>query len=352
MLVVYSFFFNLLVSQLCGVYSALAADIQGYAMLARGEVILDTLKAIPMKRWQAFLTSLGLDQKVDFEEGDIGLAGGVKTWEPALAHPITQERQSHLEASSELSDTLRPVLADSTSEQVRDTFIENVRRVDPSIPESKIQALLHVLGASHLLEDIGFDKVEPLFLPKTTQRALVIPLSHIPRFAEKPPFLDKANYSCAMIHGTNIIGGKYSLAEALARRWHLVDLLDRASTKGKGQQEILLALQYKGAKEHLALKAGGNDMVQLQCAFNGVVTTAEKYTVARSEHCTIRCLIVVWADLSFIRNRQGQSASYRPADSKDDSKDTKDENPDDHPPNFEHLRSWHRRGGYDDEDDN
>lgn len=92
MLVVYSFFFNLLVSQLRGVYTALAEDIQGYAMLARGEVILDTLKAIPMKRWQAFLTSMGLDQKVDFEEGDIGLAGGVKTWEPALTHPITQDQ--------------------------------------------------------------------------------------------------------------------------------------------------------------------------------------------------------------------------------------------------------------------
>ena len=29
-----------------------------------------------MKRWNAFLKSLALDQKVDFEEGDIGLAGG------------------------------------------------------------------------------------------------------------------------------------------------------------------------------------------------------------------------------------------------------------------------------------
>eukprot|EP00435_Cladocopium_sp_Y103_P026044 s3195_g6.t1 len=91
MLVVYSFFFNLLVSQLCGVYAALAEDIQGYAMLARGEVILDTLKAIPMKRWNHFIKSLQLDQRVDFEEGDIGLPGGIKTWEPALAHPITQE---------------------------------------------------------------------------------------------------------------------------------------------------------------------------------------------------------------------------------------------------------------------
>eukprot|EP00438_Fugacium_kawagutii_P006054 Skav218237 [mRNA] locus=scaffold4566:182185:185298:+ [translate_table: standard] len=92
MLVVYSFFFNLLVSQLYGVYSALAADIEGYAMLARAEAILDTLKAVPMKKWRLFITSLALDQRVDFEEGDIGLAGGIKTWEPALAHPTTQDQ--------------------------------------------------------------------------------------------------------------------------------------------------------------------------------------------------------------------------------------------------------------------
>jgi len=29
-----------------------------------------------MKRWTAFLSSLALDRRVDFEEGDIGLAGG------------------------------------------------------------------------------------------------------------------------------------------------------------------------------------------------------------------------------------------------------------------------------------
>lgn len=92
MLIVYSFFFNLLVSQFCGVYSALAADMKGYGMLARGEVILHTLEAIKMKRWNNFLTSLGLDKRVDFEEGDIGLPGGIKTWEPALAHPVTQDQ--------------------------------------------------------------------------------------------------------------------------------------------------------------------------------------------------------------------------------------------------------------------
>eukprot|EP00435_Cladocopium_sp_Y103_P036587 s1430_g9.t1 len=90
-------------------------------------------------------------------------------------------------------------------------------------------------------------------------------------------------------------------------------------------------------------------MVQLQCAVNGVVTSAEKYTVARSEHCTIKCLIVVWDDLSFIQSRHGRSQAYNPADSKDDSKDTKEENPPH--PDDRRIRSWERRGYYEDEDD-
>ena len=74
MLIVYSFFWNLLVS------------------LARGEVILHTLEAIKMKRWNAFMASLAFDKRVDFEEGDIGLAGGIKAFEPTLAHPVTQDQ--------------------------------------------------------------------------------------------------------------------------------------------------------------------------------------------------------------------------------------------------------------------
>lgn len=29
-----------------------------------------------MKRWKSFVASLALDRRVDFEEGDLGLAGG------------------------------------------------------------------------------------------------------------------------------------------------------------------------------------------------------------------------------------------------------------------------------------
>ena len=38
------FLFNLLISQFCGVYNSLAGDIKGYARLARGLIILDSLK--------------------------------------------------------------------------------------------------------------------------------------------------------------------------------------------------------------------------------------------------------------------------------------------------------------------
>eukprot|EP00435_Cladocopium_sp_Y103_P008216 s3879_g2.t1 len=221
-------------------------------------------------------------------------------------------------SANEIQADQRPILEEFIDAQVRDHFVTNIRQIDASISASKIQSLLQVLGASGLLEAVDFNRVESLYLPKTSQRAMVVKLSHIARFEEKPAFLGKANYSYAMIHGTNLIGAKYCLAEALARpadcsyceilskceqptygcfalgscvtsregeipNWNLVDLLDRATTKGKGQQEILLALQYKGAKEHLALKAGGNDMMQVQCALTGVVTTSEKYTVARSE---------------------------------------------------------------------
>ena len=44
MLLVYTFFFNLLVSQFCGVQAALANDVTGYARLARGEIIVGVLQ--------------------------------------------------------------------------------------------------------------------------------------------------------------------------------------------------------------------------------------------------------------------------------------------------------------------
>eukprot|EP00439_Symbiodinium_sp_Y106_P042510 s3805_g5.t1 len=91
-ILVYTCFYNLLVSQLCGVYMALSEDIQGHARLERGFIIMETLKGINMHRWKRFMTSMSLERRVDFGEGDIGLAGGIKVFEPALEHPISKDQ--------------------------------------------------------------------------------------------------------------------------------------------------------------------------------------------------------------------------------------------------------------------
>lgn len=87
-----TFFFNLLVSQFCGVYTSLAEDIKGHARLARGEIIIETFQAVKPSKWQKFMDSLNLEKRVDFEQGDIGLAGGIKDFEPALAHPVAKDQ--------------------------------------------------------------------------------------------------------------------------------------------------------------------------------------------------------------------------------------------------------------------
>ncbi|CAK9108078.1 unnamed protein product, partial [Durusdinium trenchii] len=78
--------------QFCGVFDALVADSEGHARLARGDVMLDTLKAVPMKKWKHFVGSLALDQRTEFDKGDIGLPGGVKVAEPAGANPQTKDQ--------------------------------------------------------------------------------------------------------------------------------------------------------------------------------------------------------------------------------------------------------------------
>jgi len=62
----------------------------------------------------------------------------------------------------------------------------------------------------------------------------------------------------------------------------MAELLDRASTKGKGRLPLLLGLIFRGAHQH-QIFAGGNDCAQLKLALKGVVTTSEKYTITRSE---------------------------------------------------------------------
>ncbi|CAE7448441.1 Tgm3 [Symbiodinium pilosum] len=73
------FLLNLLIAQLNQAYQIIFPDMQGYARLNRASVIVSTVDQVSQKRWSRFLQSLNLDERLEFNEGDVGLAGrGIK----------------------------------------------------------------------------------------------------------------------------------------------------------------------------------------------------------------------------------------------------------------------------------
>ncbi|CAJ1370866.1 unnamed protein product [Effrenium voratum] len=85
------FLLNLLVAQLNSAYQAVYADMVGFARLNRGKITLETLASVSQRRWRRFADSLSLDERLEFNEGDVGLAGGIQVLEPANAHPTNVE---------------------------------------------------------------------------------------------------------------------------------------------------------------------------------------------------------------------------------------------------------------------
>merc|ERR1719389_171552 len=83
------YLFNLLIAQLCCSYDAIYADMVGYARLKRCRIIVETMPAVTPKRWNYFKESLGFENRIEFNEGDVGVAGGIQILEAANAHPTT-----------------------------------------------------------------------------------------------------------------------------------------------------------------------------------------------------------------------------------------------------------------------
>merc|ERR1719199_1452418 len=83
------FLLNFLVAQLTCAYDAIYKDMVGYARLKRLKIITDCMPSVTPKKWKYFKDSLELEKRVEFNEGDIGLAGGIQVLEPASQNPTT-----------------------------------------------------------------------------------------------------------------------------------------------------------------------------------------------------------------------------------------------------------------------
>eukprot|EP00405_Crypthecodinium_cohnii_P034350 CAMPEP_0206527050 /NCGR_PEP_ID=MMETSP0325_2-20121206/1109_1 /ASSEMBLY_ACC=CAM_ASM_000347 /TAXON_ID=2866 /ORGANISM="Crypthecodinium cohnii, Strain Seligo" /LENGTH=439 /DNA_ID=CAMNT_0054022369 /DNA_START=87 /DNA_END=1406 /DNA_ORIENTATION=- len=82
---------NLLVAQLNRSYEYIYTDMLGFARLNRASLLVDAMESCSKVRWQRFILSLELDKRLEFDEGDLGLAGGIASTEPAGKHLQTRE---------------------------------------------------------------------------------------------------------------------------------------------------------------------------------------------------------------------------------------------------------------------
>merc|ERR1712190_276857 len=85
----YVFLMNMLIAQLACSYGSTYQDMVGFARLQRIKLIVETMPSVTAKNWARFLNGLKLDQRLEFNEGDVGLAGGIQVSEAASSHPTT-----------------------------------------------------------------------------------------------------------------------------------------------------------------------------------------------------------------------------------------------------------------------
>jgi len=83
---VHIFLINLLIAQICSAHQAVYLDIIGYARMRRIISIYQTMPYVTSITWEKWITTLGLDERLEFNMGDIGLAGGMQVKEPANAN--------------------------------------------------------------------------------------------------------------------------------------------------------------------------------------------------------------------------------------------------------------------------
>mmetsp|Transcript_21947 Transcript_21947/g.48526 ORF Transcript_21947/g.48526 Transcript_21947/m.48526 type:complete len:1130 (+) Transcript_21947:41-3430(+) len=85
------FLLNMLIAQLSRSYDAVYGDMVGYARLKRINIIVETMPTVAHRRWTEFINSLNFEQRLEFNEGDVGLSGGLQLTELASANPTTTD---------------------------------------------------------------------------------------------------------------------------------------------------------------------------------------------------------------------------------------------------------------------
>jgi hypothetical protein len=95
---------NLLIAQLNCSYVYIYNNMLGFARLKRAETIVESLSASgPDRNWQKFIENLKLDERLEFNEGDVGISGGLQVYEPASKNVVATDTILRFGGSSDPS---------------------------------------------------------------------------------------------------------------------------------------------------------------------------------------------------------------------------------------------------------
>lgn len=85
------FLLSLLVAQLSESYRTMFADMTGFARLNRASMVVTVVAESRHAHWAFFLRTLNFGERLEFNEGDVGPAGGVQIQEPENENTVTQD---------------------------------------------------------------------------------------------------------------------------------------------------------------------------------------------------------------------------------------------------------------------
>jgi hypothetical protein len=135
------FLLNMLIAQITCSYQSIYGDMVGTAHLNRIKIINGAVPAVSQRRWERFVASMHFDKRLEFNPGDVGLAGGVQIKEPASANLVQVDQIKRFGGST--SPLIQwPEEADEEAEEDRFQRIENLiektmKRLDKVLRDGK-----------------------------------------------------------------------------------------------------------------------------------------------------------------------------------------------------------------------
>lgn len=149
---------NLLIAQINSAYVFIYKDMVGFAKLNRASKIAGAMDATPQGRFIRFMGSLKLDESLEFDEGDLGLAGGVQYLEAAGLNRQAVERIRRYGGTTNPSDPWPEdppekgdlVLASQALEDMEAMLRKALRKMRKALKSSNVSDQGSTVQGSHL----------------------------------------------------------------------------------------------------------------------------------------------------------------------------------------------------------